>query len=198
MGQLPPLAYGGTPGVPGPQPLVVGAVTFPSWSCPATITLGSVEQKIVINELLGGGRVIQALGVQPKSVEFSAELWGDQVSSLVQDMTSYVVSGLPQTVTFLNQSWSCIVKEFEPTYQFQWRCGYKLVLEPANSTTGVLQSTAIVTVDEQVSGTISQINTLVNQIDSQALAQGFGPVSILWQDVLIALGVLYELEQINF
>jgi hypothetical protein len=113
-------------------------------------------------------------------------------------MTSYVVSGLPQTVTFLNQSWSCIVKEFEPTYQFQWRCGYKLVLEPANSTTGVLQSTAIVTVDEQVSGTTSQINTLVNQIDSQALAQGFGPVSILWQDVLIALGVLYELEQINF
>jgi hypothetical protein len=101
-------------------------------------------------------------------------------------------------VTFLNQSWSCIIKEFEPTYQFQWRCGYKLILEPANSTTGVLQSTSIVTVDEQVSGLTGQINALVASINAQANAQGFGPVSILWQDVLIALGILYELEQVNF
>lgn len=187
-------APGSDGSVPGSNPLTVGNIKFPSWSVPDELEIGAVEQLIAVINLLGGGRVVQALGVQPKQITFKAELWGSGVASIIQDMRAYVVSGQPQTVTFLTESWSCIVKEFIPTYKFQWRSGYEIVLEPITSTSGTLTSTSIVTVDQQIGQMNGQIQAVVNQIVSQAESEGFSSSNQLWQDYLVALGILYTLN----
>lgn len=187
---------GGVPGglsggdTPGSYPLQLGNIIFNSIEVPEKLPIGAVEQKLVTIDLIGGGRVLQALGVQPVQVEWEGTFYGAGIFNRVQEIRSYVVGGQTQTLLWNSESWVVVVKEFIPTYRHNWICDYKIVVEIMSG--GALTSTTFPTVDSQVDALNSQIQDEINSIQQNADAQGFGPVSLAWTDYLVALGLLYN------
>jgi|SRR5580704_12800795 hypothetical protein len=195
MAALPPSPAGLSGGdTPGSNPLTIGGVQFNSIECPDKLPIGATEQKLATIELLGGGRNVQTLGVQPKPVEFEGTFYGD-TEDRVQQLRSYVVSGQQQSLTWRSESWTCVVKDFSPSYRgSQWVCDYKITLEIVSG--GALTSTSFPTVNSQVDGNNQQIQSQLDSIAAQVAADAFAPVNVAWQEYLAILGILFEAEQV--
>ena len=172
MGSLPPLSSPGPSNgdSPGSTPLTIGIVQFNSIECPDDLPIGAVEQKVAVIELLGGGRVVQSLGVQPKPVSWKGRLWGVNVQPRVEQLRAYSVLGTPQSIIWSGELWSGIVREFIPTYHQVYRADYDITLEITGSNNGQLTNTTV----NSIPNTDSQVNALTQSatalIDAQMLA----------------------------
>lgn len=194
--QLPPTSQGLSGGdTPGANPLTLGGVQFNSIEVPDEAPIGALEQKLVTIELIGGGRQVQQFGAQPKPVTWKGVFWGSTsyIEGRVQQLRSYMISQQPQTLTYLTESWTCVIKDFTPTWK-GGRCEYSIELEII--TGAALTSSSFPTVNAQVDGNNAQTQALLEQISAQVTAEAFAPINILWQAYLVALGLLYEAEQI--
>lgn len=180
---------------PGANPLTLGGVQFNSIECPDELPIGATEQKLVVIELVGGGRIVQPLGIQPKPVSWKGRFWSslDYIEGRIQQLRSYQVAGSQQSLTYLTESWTCVVKEFTPTWRGGY-CDYSITVEIVSG--GALTNTSFPTVNSQVDGNnsaiTSQLQTLAQQIDATA----FEPINVAWQAYLAALGILFASEQI--
>lgn len=196
MAQVPPLSSNtGLPRAPGSDPLTLGKVQFFSEEVPEKLAIGQVEQKVVVIEMVGGSRIVQPLGIQPKPVKFSGRFWGSTTQDRVQQIRSYAVAAQEVLLTWRQESWYCIVREFNPEWSNRWICDYDILLEITRDGNGALTNTSFPTVDSQVDGLNDQGQAVLDQIANQENAIGFGSVSEAWQLYLVALGILYASEQ---
>ena len=145
-------------------PLSIGGVVFRREECPKKIPgLGAGEQMQTVRKLAGGGRVINNFGTQPKTVSWTGTFWKSRVLQRVLALRGMMNAGLPVPLTWLNESYQCVIKDFEPGYRNQFRAEYTITVEVAKDTNGAFGGSPTTTIDNQVAAISAQLdNELLN------------------------------------
>lgn len=108
--------------------LVLGDVKFSGVEVPERIPFGGA-QHLVVHELIGGVRVIDALGRSDRALEWSGWLLGENAVARAQELDAIRIGGLQQTVTWDKFNYTVIVREFEAEYQRFYQIPYRITCE---------------------------------------------------------------------
>lgn len=150
----------------GENPFVIGGLALTVTSAPREITVGSGEQKIVVHELVGGGRVVHVLGFQPDLCEFTGRARQPDIDTIVQQFTRFQVDGKERLFTWKDQQYYGVVKKFSPTYQNGGnRLLWKISIEVTRDANGSFSpTTPIPSIDDANAALLETVTTSSNTI----------------------------------
>jgi hypothetical protein len=111
--------------------LVLGDFVFQDMEIPESIPFGG-SQQLAVKKLIGGGRVIDAMGTDPKPIEWSGTFFPTADGQSALDRAQQI-QGMKDDGRPLQLSWDQIllyvyIKDFEPDYRFG-RIPYKISFE---------------------------------------------------------------------
>ncbi|KXU99227.1 hypothetical protein AD929_15625 [Gluconobacter potus] len=175
-------------------PVVIGSVTLTGAEVPDSLRVGG-QQRLVIHQLLGGSRVVDATGNDPARLTLSGRFLGVNALSRAQALEALRVAG--KAITFSGAGLSAQVKIAEYWYDYTLKGAvipYSIQLERSSVTTASSTSTsalssligsdaadALTSVSDAVSSVTStiddfssEIGTVVGQITPLATLVGAG------------------------
>ena len=108
-------AYNGvTAALAGPA-VTLGSVGFQGLEVPAAMPWGG-DQKLVIHELTGGGRVVDVLGAQESDIDWSGYFTGPSAVARARQVDVMRVAGKKVRLTWADFSRMVVIKTFRPDY----------------------------------------------------------------------------------
>lgn len=120
--------------------LNLGAFQFALFEIPEKISWGG-SQRTAVHELVGGQRVIDAMGRADAPIAWSGLFMGQNATERARYLDTQRVQGVAQTLTFGQMSYSVIVKEFtaeyERFYQIPYRISCEVIADLANPVTNI-------------------------------------------------------------
>jgi len=147
---------------PGKYPVNLGGILFSTEELPDKWNIGSSEQMLVVDDMPGGGRVIDDFGNSAHEVTWNGRLYGPNIWPRVQQIRLYQVNSAEIPLTWWNERYSVQIKSFDPGYM-GGRNEYTITLVVIQDLNGAL--------------TVSQgqsIDQAVTQLQSQAIVQQNG------------------------
>jgi hypothetical protein len=172
MASIPPL----TTALGSASPLTLGGVQFQTQQAPEDFPIGAIEQRLAIIELAGGGRVVQAMGAQPKPVTWKGRFYANEVATVIPALQGYAVDGRERLLTWGREQWYCIVKDVTPTYKFAFYSLYDITVEITRAANGILTIASPLSVDTQVQALVTSANISAAAIlAADATAPNFAP-----------------------
>lgn len=159
--------------------LVIGDVIFQDMEIPESIGFGG-DQRLAIKKMLGGVRDIQALGGDPRPVEWSGIFFPTQDGQSALDR-ALTLEGMKNAAQPVALSWDELylmvyIRTFEPDYRFA-RIPYKIVLEVLQDLTAPVYADADPDADDIINGDLDTANTLTSGIGDSTLSGLMGTVS---------------------
>jgi hypothetical protein len=159
--------------------LVLGDFVFQDMEIPENIGFGG-DQRLSIKKLVGGVRVIDAMGTDPRPIEWSGYFFPTQdgQSALDRALTLSQMKDAAQPVAL---SWDELylmvyIRTFEPDYRFA-RIPYKIVLEVLQDLTAPVYADADPDADDIINGDLDTANALTSGIGDSTLSGLMGTVS---------------------
>lgn len=142
--------------------VTLGPVQFQGMEVPDQINLGG-EQQLVVHKLIGGQRVVQALGRDDADLSWSGFLEGPSAESRAIQLDRLRQSGQQLTLAFGQQSFSVVVRHFAGTYKRRNWIPYSITCVVVQDNAAASQA-----------GSTSLLDTLNNDLNS---ALGFNVLS---------------------
>ncbi len=176
--------------------LVLGGFSFGSLEIPAEIRIGG-SQRLSIHELVGGVRVIDAMGRADRALEWTGLLLGSgktlaadgtptQTGTSAIDRARYLdtlrAGGVPQALAWSAFSYLVVVREFEANYQKAYQIPYRIVCEVIADQTSPVTSSGQPPVDQAISDDAAAYDALGATIGDSTLSTLLGKL-----DAAIAL-----------
>jgi len=159
--------------------LVLGDFTFQDIEIPEVIGFGG-DQRLSIKKLVGGVRVIDAMGSDPRPLEWSGYFFPTQdgQSALDRALTLSQMKDAAQPVAL---SWDELylmvyIRSFEPDYRFA-RIPYKIVCEVLQDLTAPVYADAGPDADDLINGDLDSANTLTSATGDSTLSGLMSTVS---------------------
>ena len=157
--------------------LNLGSFEFAELEIPAEIRIGGA-QRLSMHELVGGARVIDAMGRTDRPLEWSGILLGETAISRAQALDAMRIAGLPQPLVWSAYSYQVIVREFEAAYQRKAQLAYRIVCEvlsdlttPVGAGTGApFGAGPSDTIDEQMDEDMAEADELTSEIADPPLS----------------------------
>jgi hypothetical protein len=116
---------------------------------------------VVEHTLIGGSRVVQSFGIQPKDISWRGRFFASNVQLRVQQLRLYAVSGQAINLIWKGQeAYSVIIKDFTPEFKANY-AEYSITLAVVNDLNGTLYYPAPVSIDQQVAALQQTSNALV-------------------------------------
>jgi hypothetical protein len=159
--------------------LVLGAFTFASLEIPEEIVIGGT-QRLSIHELVGGTRIIDAMGRSDHQLAWSGLLLGsgkdvngNLVASAATDRARYLdtlrASGVPQLLTWAAFNYLVVVREFTANYKKSFHIPYHIVCEVIADQTSPVTSSGLPPVDQAITDDGTAATTLTASIGDSTL-----------------------------
>lgn len=159
--------------------LVLGDFTFQDMEVPEVIPFGG-EQRLSVKKLVGGVRVIDAMGSDPRPLEWSGVFFPTQggQSALDRALTLQQMKDAAQPIAL---SWDQLylmvyIRSFEPDYRFA-RIPYKIVCEVLQDLTAPVYADAGPDADDLINGDLDSANTLTSATGDSTLSGLMSSVS---------------------
>lgn len=165
-------------------PLSLGSVTFYDVEHPDELPL-DFKQLTVVHELIGGGRVIQSLGIQPQEFRWSGYLFEDAVETRVKELAGLCAAGYSIPFTFAQYKFDVIITEFKPTFYSVNYAKYEIAVQIVADNSGLFTQAAIPSVDKQTNQLLTNAN--VHAWDLAKVDPVFVPDSINTADIQIKI-----------
>ena len=105
--------------------LILGGYTFEGFGVPERIP-GGGKQHLVVHKLLGGDRIIDALGADDDVIAFQGRFRGPGAMDDAMFMDAMRRSGRPVTLTYWNQTVTVVVSGFSWSFERFFEVPYKL------------------------------------------------------------------------
>ena len=153
--------------------LNLGSFEFAELEIPAEIRIGGA-QRLSMHELVGGARVIDAMGRTDRPLEWSGILLGETAISRAQALDAMRIAGLPLPLVWSAYSYQVIVREFEAAYQRKAQLAYRIVCEVLADLTTPVASAASSTVGQQIRDDIVQADAMAVSIGDLPLSTVMG------------------------
>lgn len=149
--------------------LVLGDFEFGRFEIPEQIAFGG-EQQLVVHELVGGVRVIDAMGERPLALEWS----GVFVGSAALDRALYL-DGLRKAGNALELTWSqlnyrVVIRSMRCTFQRFYRLPYSITCEVVADQTTPVRSIADVSPEQMVGDDFAEASDIADRIDDDTLS----------------------------
>ncbi|MGH8220880.1 MAG: hypothetical protein ACREUT_20285 [Steroidobacteraceae bacterium] len=148
--------------------LKLGDFTFQDEEVPEEIAVGG-EQRLVTKELIGGIRVVDAMGRIDDDLEWSGWLFGADAGARRALLQSYRVAGTALTLAWSDLRYQVIVKRFSARFKRQYLYAYQISFEVIADLTSTAGSGASSSIDEAVSGDLDTANTLASSVNDTGL-----------------------------
>jgi hypothetical protein len=148
--------------------LTLGDFAFGRFEIPETIPFGG-DQRLVVHELIGGKRVIDAMGYVPTDINWSGWLVGAEASSRAFELEGMAQDGVARDLSWAGFLYSVVIKSVHCDYRNFARISYQIALEvSADLTTATGLTNAQNSVDDLIAADLATSN---------GLASGFGSLS---------------------
>ena len=141
--------------------LTLGGIVFRDFAAPARMGFGG-RHALKIHKLIGGSRVIDALGPDDRDITWSGIFWGDNALATAQELDALRVQGAPLGLSWGGGAYTVVIESFTPDVQRLPMCvPYSIVcVISANGGNGILGAITQ-GVDSLVSGDLSAAMAMV-------------------------------------
>lgn len=116
--------------------VVIGAVSLQEWEIPEHINFGG-RQHVAAHKLIGGTRVIDAMGPDPADVRWSGRFRGPDAMFRAQALDAMRASGAEVPLYYLSTFVTVVITEFhadpERSYEIPYHITCMIVADPINA-----------------------------------------------------------------
>lgn len=168
--------------------LTLGAITFADLEIPAEIAWGG-EQATNIHKLLGGARVIDALGADDMALSWSGYFYGSDASDRAQALDQMRRDGRQQTLAWGGLSYQVVIKSFKATFQRAYKLAYSISCEVV-AASGLSPQTSKATLDDLAGGDMDAAAAQAAGIEDGAVAPAIAALQGAISAVQTAQGAL--------
>ena len=154
------------------QPLTtlkLGDFTFSGTEIPERLPFGS-EQMLAVHLMVGGVKVIDAMGVDRAPIEWSGVLFGSQAMARARYLDWLCASGQQLALSWSDLAYTVVIRSFRPTYVLEFNVPYTIVCEVVEQTSQPVKTAPPSGVDVWVSEDVQAASGLASAI-------GDGPLS---------------------
>jgi hypothetical protein len=125
-----------------------------------------LEERLVVHEGPGGYREVQNLGVQPMDVTWKGIFWDDQAKAKAASLKALERAGNPVDVTFDDQRYSVLIKQFVPTINYLGKIAYTITVTVVRDLSGSGAKIAPPSIDTQTQTLYGNITQAKSNLDA--------------------------------
>jgi hypothetical protein len=156
--------------------LSLGDMTFGAFEVPEVIPWGG-EQALTIHKLVGGARVVDAMGRDDAPIEWSGIFMGSTAVDRAQYLNTQRILGQPLTLTWSSFNFLVVIRRFVARYEFEYRIPYEIVLEVVQDNATPTVAGDVPDIDAQLTQDMNTANGLGSQIGDGALSGLLGTLN---------------------
>jgi hypothetical protein len=112
----------------GQFPVTLGSIVLQGFEVPDSAPWGG-EQALTVHKLIGGARVIDAMGVDDRAIAIKGTFLSPDADQRALQVDQMRKAGLPVMFSWSNHVYQVVIKSFQPEYQRPDRVPYALTLE---------------------------------------------------------------------
>ncbi|MEN7527028.1 hypothetical protein [Cupriavidus sp. DL-D2] len=148
--------------------LKLGDFTFERNEIPEQMPFGG-EQALVVHRLVGGTKIVQAMGDFTGPISWSGWLEGQDALARARQLTAMRVAGVPVVLTWSEQSYAVLIHTFEPVFRLFHKIPYQITCEVIEDLTLSTAGTGDASIDDLINGDI---------LDASGLAESIGDFTL--------------------
>lgn len=149
--------------------VTLGDFTFVGMEVPERIPFGG-DQSLTVHKLIGGQRVIDAMGADDMPLEWSGTFMGSTALDRARYLDTQRALGQPLLLTWDQLRFLVVIQHFEGNYEFPFRIPYRITCVVAQNQNMPVNTIAPASIDDQMDGDMNTANGLGSLI-------GDGPLS---------------------
>jgi hypothetical protein len=141
--------------------LVLGGFIFTDYAIPEKVTQGG-EQHLVTHKLIGGARVIDAMGPDDSDIPWSGRFQGPDATAKAMALDMLRKSGAQVPLIIDSQYYVVVIQKFEYDYERFYQIPYRITCTVASSTGGIIG--LLTTLDSLVASDMALAGALVGSL----------------------------------
>lgn len=163
--------------------LILGDFEFLDFELPERIVIPG-RQKTVTHQMIGGRRLVDVLGVEYDPISWGGIFTGDTTSSRISALEQMRDAGETLTLTLSGYSFEVVITEFNPVYEFEYRCPYSITLAVVQNNASPLQTDALTgALNSLIDSDIGQALNLSSVIDVDSVTSAVSTVQTAVSEV---------------
>lgn len=147
--------------------LTLGDFVFQEMEIPASIAFHG-EQRLAVKKLVGGDRVVDALGADPDPVEWSGVFVGENAASRARYVKQLKDAGRVLNLTWGEFFYQVIIRRFDPDFQ-HFEIPYRISCEVVTDFSAT-SSASQTSVDDLINGDMDVASDLVGSVGDSTLS----------------------------
>jgi hypothetical protein len=159
--------------MPDPITLKLGDFTFSSYEIPEKITFGG-DQHLVTHELVGGVRVVDAMGRSDAPLQWSGLMLGQNALNRARYLDYLRVTGLALPLTWSELSYQVVVSSFTADFERSYKIPYRINCTVVSDVAAPIKGSAPDGFDQAVRNDMNSANTLGGLIGDGPLSAALG------------------------
>jgi hypothetical protein len=149
--------------------LILGDLNFSRYEVPEHIQYGG-EQALAVHELVGGKRIVDAMGRQDKMLEWSGMFIGENANDRARYLNYLRVAGKPLNLSWGPYAYRVLIKSALLDYRRSYEIPYSIACCVVEDLTLPVTATSTASIDQAVLDDMNAANTL-------GILIGDGPLS---------------------
>ncbi|MEX3933265.1 hypothetical protein AB4Y32_15930 [Paraburkholderia phymatum] len=156
--------------------LSLGDVLFADLEVPEHITFGG-EQRLIVQELVGGTRIVDAMGRSDMPLEWSGWFMGQNALQRAQYLEAQRIAGVSLPLVWSELFYDVVIRRFEADFQREWMIPYRIVCEVVANHSQPQTSLAGPSINDLINTDLSSANSLTSLIGNSTLTGLMGTVN---------------------
>ncbi|MDR7257778.1 nucleoid-associated protein YgaU [Sphingomonas sp. BE270] len=154
----------------------LGDFVFGRFETPEMIPFGG-DQKLIVHELVGGRRVIDAMGEVPLALEWSGFLIGASALDRALYLDGMRKAGLSQALTWSELSYSVVVKSLRCEFVRSYRIPYHITCEVSADNTAPITTITLPSFEQAVADDEAKAAELAATLGNGSLISAVSSIS---------------------
>lgn len=149
--------------------LTLGDITLAGFEVPESLPFGG-EQSLTVHELIGGERVVDAMGRSDMPMEWSGHFMGATALDRALYLNTQRVLGQPLVLSWSQMRFLVVIQKFEAHYQLKNRIPYSISCVVVADQVTPTAAGLVPDIDDQMNGDMDSANALGGLIDDGPLS----------------------------
>lgn len=148
--------------------LTLGNFAFQGKEVPQAIAVGGI-QRLVSHALIGGIRVIDAIGRLDDDLEWSGWILGPDATRRSQALDAIRIAGAPVILAWANYRYQVIVRRYSARFMRTYQYAYQIACEVISDLTSLSSAATDLSIDGAVTDDLNTGNGLATTVNDSSL-----------------------------
>lgn len=162
--------------------LTLGAITFQEYEIPHAINFGG-GQALSIKKLVGGKRIIDAMGRDDDDISWSGLFFGEDAALRAQLLDTERVIGAELPLIFYYFNYLVVIKEFRCSFERFYQIPYEITVTVVQDLNKPFEQLSPITYNDAINNDLNTANSLSVQSGNAAVISDMGNTTAAIQSV---------------